>query len=192
MNKKILIFIIFIGSINCIYSQTLNELMGVKFGTSGKDIKNIMKHENNATYWKSMSYKDIYTFVNVKYLDFDCYCVSFWCNKQNQFHTGIIYFIYNNENDILKKYYEIKDKINKQYFKTELSFENYIDPYESNDNKTIEGIKKNKIIFSTYWEFKNPNAENDLENNIISLTIDYNLFIVLTYQNGKLVNKPKK
>jgi hypothetical protein len=106
---------------------------------------------------------------------------------QNKFHTAIIYFEKPLESKTIEKYRDIKEMLITKYGNPENDFEFFKDPYY-NEQYGMETtiIKMGKGVFSSYWDF--PSLENG-EKNTISLRIDEELDIKLTYQNGSLTSK---
>lgn len=165
-----------------LFSQTLDGVMGVKFGSSPETVKKVVLAKTGAKLFTGRTHEHMLFFEGFTFAGRKVALVAF-SFINNQFHTAMIAFKPKNSATIIELYEELKNEINEKYFVTNMDYEEYKYPYEKGDGLAEYAIQADKANFSAYWEFKNLNSESDY----INLKISSDLRIDLTYQSGALI-----
>lgn len=162
----------------------LNSFLGIEFGSSIIEATEKMLKRDNIVLDDKNSNQDILLFYGMKFAGRETLkTMLFFIN--DKFCKGIVYINPKFDSDILSTYYIIQNDLNNKYFDSK-HYEFYLDPYVKNDGYTEEGIALGKVIFNSFWSFKNING---LNGNAIGLLITNELEITITYEHGELTKE---
>lgn len=162
----------------------LDDFLDVPFGSAAEDVKQRISLRYDSVFDEANSNTDTLFFNGISFGGRPTRFILLLFHE-NKFCKACVYFRADNENRVLPTYLEIKDELNKKYFKSEQDYQNFKSPYDKDDGFTITAIAKDKADFSCYWNFKS----NGIEEDYISLKINDDLDIVLAYENGDLMEQ---
>ncbi|WP_312391036.1 hypothetical protein [Chryseobacterium sp.] len=162
----------------------INGFLNISFGENKESvIKKI--NERNGILDSQNSTEESLIFNNINFAGRETSFLAFHFIN-DQFCRAMVFLKANLESKTVNLYKEIKYEINERFYKTRQDFENYEAPFEQNDGYIDTAISLGKANFSSFWSFKNEQAKED---DFISLKINENFYIIITYENGDLMDK---
>jgi hypothetical protein len=108
--------------------------------------------------------------------------VSFF---RDQFHTASIYYKPSLDAKTQELFDNIKTELNGKYFVTNSDYRLFKSPYSDGDGYEMSAVRQGLGTISAYWIFDRPDGYQ----NVISLKIDEDLYVVLAYQDGCLIKE---
>lgn len=159
----------------------LNGFLGIDFGSTQEIVIEklltrtgcVLDHDNsdeNALFFNGLRFAGRETlFVMVRFYENSFAKASVFIRPKLEAHT-------------INWYLEIKEEINAKYFISQEDYEIYESPYEKDDGYVETAISLGKAKFSCFWAFKDNNVED-----YISVRINEDMHIVLSYENGHLM-----
>jgi hypothetical protein len=168
-------------------SANLESFLGIPFGTPGDDAKRILEQKPNCSFDDVNSDNDILFFNGIKFAGRETTFIVLYL-FENKFSKASVFIKPKLEAQTIALYQEIKSEINSKYFISKKDYENYSSPYEKDDGHTETAISLGKASFSCFWSFKNDTQEDDY----ISLCINENMSITISYENGYLTGQRVK
>ena len=103
----------------------------------------------------------------------------------DKFHTAKVIFKPTLDARVFELYDSVKKDINDKYYKTEKDYKFFKSPYEDGDGYETTALKVGKATIAALWTFK----QADGFENSVSLEIDENLLVTLSYQDEKLIKQ---
>jgi hypothetical protein len=194
--KKMCLFLLFVlvSSAN-LFAGTLDGVLGLKFGSSREDVRQVMLKRADFPLDKANSTNDDVLYGAGKFAgrDVEVLYLQFVNNKL----YSIAFFIpVDLESRLIDTYNEIQSELNEKYYESEEIIENYKEPYEKGDGYAETAIKIGKATFLTRWKFDS--SSNNEYYNMITVGITTTMQILLIYKDGALdkvaseKNKAKK
>lgn len=187
--KKVYLLLLMLCMFVSGYSQskdTLNGFFGCKFGSNKQTIKSIMTSKTGSKIYSENDNSIIFT--GVKFAGHKANVIIFQFIN-NKLHTAKVLLSSTYESGVIDLYNDIKNGINEKYYVTDDDYERYDEPYYKDDGYTISAIKLGKANFSAYWDFSNPKSDKEEDNNTISVEITQSLSVIISYQDGVLINE---
>jgi hypothetical protein len=185
--KKVLFIVILLMFSTLIFAQSLDGFLGLRFGTTADSVKKIMLAKPGCKLGVK-STKDVLMFTDCKFAGRGATLIVFRFIN-NKFHTGRVFLSPSLDSKIVELFNTVKGELNERYYTTTQDYERYDYPYEKGDGYYESAIKLGKAHFSAYWDFTNPKSENKEDNNIISLEIDEDMYVIIGYQDGALIKE---
>lgn len=178
MRKYFLLMLLVIPiGVFCQQFSSITGLLGIEFGSSKEKVIQVMKSRGYSPDPKSKNL----TFDNVKFGAFDKCYVMFSFIENKFYQAGIILpdFL---EAKILEQYYKLNTEISIKYGEGN-SYSDFTYPYEKGDGYEVTAIKLGKANYRTYWTD---------EIGAIESSISSNMFVIVTYQDNKLIEEAIK
>ncbi len=163
--------------------KKLDSFLGIPFG-SNQRLVNEKLLERNGTYNEINSDDITMTYEGIIFGGRQTEFIMFTF-FDNQFCKASVYIKPYLESKVVEIFNQIKSEINSKYFITKKDYETYDFPYEKNDGHTETAISLGKAEFISFWNFGNGRDTDDY----IVLKIDENLNIVISYEDGVLLDK---
>jgi len=187
--KKVYLLLLMLCMFVSGYGQskdTLDGFFGCKFGSSRQVVKAIMLSKAGSKVYSEDVNSIIFT--GVKFAGHKVNVIIFQF-VNNKFHTAKVLLSSPYESGVIDLYNDIKSGINERYYVTDGDYERYDEPYYKDDGYTISAIKLGKANFSAYWEFSNSRSDKEDDSNTISVEISQSLSVIISYQDGVLINE---
>lgn len=160
--------------------QKLERFYGMRFGSSTDSIKNVMLQKGYKLN-SELSNNDNLIFSNCsncKFAGKNAPNMLFRFVNDKFYYGTVVLFPEDLTMNPISFYKEVRDEINEKYFTTNETYEKYEYPYKSGDGNEIMAIKEGKAEIRTFWNFSNEN--------LISLSITKEVYVVLEYLDDKL------
>lgn len=162
----------------------LNGFLGVNFGSTKENVKARLLSRPECILDEDNSDDNALFFNGIKFAGRETLFIMFMF-YENGFANATVLIKPKLEAHTISLYSEIKGEINEKYFVSQEDYEIYESPYEKDDGYVETAISVGKATFSCYWTFKD---EDNIED-YISLRINEDLNIVLTYENSYLMEQ---
>lgn len=162
----------------------INGFLNISFGENQQKVSEKM-NEKSGILDAENSDQNSLIFDNIKFAGHQTTFIAIHF-LQDKFCRAMVFIKANLESRTIDLYKQIKKEINEKYYQTKNDFENYEYPYERYDGHTETAIALGKANFSTYWNFKNDESKED---DYISVKIDENFNIIITYESGQLMKE---
>jgi hypothetical protein len=164
-------------------TTTINGCMGLIFGQSKSKVKQIMTSKGGILDTK-YSKPDVLIYDNIKFATRKTSFVA--CHFTNdKLCECVIYMKADLESNTTNLYNVIKNELNKKYYESDVTFEQYKYPYEKGDGFTENAISLGKATFITYW-FENSSEQFGENINFVILEITSDMYIKILYQDAEL------
>jgi hypothetical protein len=160
---KLLFFAALFISTN-LYSQNLDGIMNIKFGSSIDVVKKAMLERPTCTIDEKRSDSSYLFFNEQNFGGRETLFILFKFYK-NQFYTVSVFIRPAFEQKLTDLYTDLKKELETKYFKSK---------------------EYPKVPLGLLWEFKNKNSNEDIYNTII-MEVTERMNIKLTYQDGLLI-----
>lgn len=181
MKSRLLIVLLSISTV--VFAQTEANIEGSVTGFMksvwGSTLQEVEQNNSGKGYVYMDGFEDILAVSSVEFAGFDD-CTIAWYFTSNQLFQGKVIYTPSLEARAMEEYDSFKSKIDSKYGLGE-RYEFYDYPYEKGDGHWETAFKIGKGTLFSYWM--------DNEENIITLKLDEDLNVTLTYQNSSLVEK---
>jgi len=158
--------------------------LNISFGENKDSVIKGIKERNGVLDLQNSTEESL-IFNNVNFAGREASFVAFHFINDH-FCRAMVFLKANLETKTLDLYKDFKNEINERFYKTKQDYEIYETPFQQNDGYIDTAISLGKANFSSFWSFKNDQAK---EEDFISLKINENFFIIITYENGYLMDK---
>jgi hypothetical protein len=157
---------------------------GMKFGSTQAQCKKTLLSKQDATIDSKHTDADQ---IVVEGLTFGGREVSFikLSFYKDELHTASVYYKAPLDAKTQDLYDDIKADLNQKYFVTTQDYRNFNSPYTDGDGYEMDAVRQGLATISAYWHFNRADGFK----NVISLEIDEHLFVILGYQDGKLIKE---
>lgn len=160
----------------------INGFLNIPFGENQQKVIEMMNEKGGILSLENSNHNAL-IFDNIQFAGHPTTLIAINFLKE-EFCRAMVFIKASLESRTIDLYKQIKEGINEKYYQTKNDFENYEYPFEKNDGHIETAITLGKAIFSAYWNFKN---EESKEDDYISVKIDENFQIIITYENGQLM-----
>ncbi|AZA89943.1 Uncharacterised protein [Chryseobacterium nakagawai] len=160
----------------------INGFLNIPFGENQQKVSEMMREKGGILSLEDSSHNTL-IFDNIQFAGYPTTLIAINFLK-DEFCRAMIFIKASLESRTIDLYKQIKEEINEKYYQTKVDFENYEYPFKKHDGHTETAITLGKAIFSAYWSFKNDESKED---DYISVKIDENFHIIITYENGQLM-----
>jgi len=166
----------------------LDGFLNIEFGSNREKVAFEMS-KKNAKFDKYNSYDERHRYDNFDFAGREVYEADFYFYEDKLCRVKVIFRgNFHSPYKLLETYEQMKNEINNKYYITENDYVKYTPPaYENDDFETthIINIERELIEYASYWNFQNA-SEFD---NYITLKIDKDLRLVISYEDGQLYKK---
>jgi hypothetical protein len=151
----------------------LDGFLGLSWGSSGQQVKELMRNRPNTTLNGEkpdyLDYKSTFLGKNADIM---------FCLYQNKLYKAGVFMEFE-EYEVIDGWKSICEDISSKYGQPNNRFYFFKTPYEEGDGYEEQAIRNGKGTASAYWDFGN--------NNIISCRITTSLIVVIAYENGEIM-----
>lgn len=182
--KVLLLLVMFV------FGDTLTGFWGIPFGSSTETVKKLMIAKGGKFSQKN-STKTFLMFTDVRFAGRTPVAITFGM-VNNKMHTARVYYTAEVPNLTLDLYQDIKGELNTRYFVSTADYANFKSPYSEGDGYEISAIKLGAASYSCYWFFTRPGEQDPEVTNVLWLEIDTDLYVILGYQDGRLIKTVRK
>lgn len=166
------------------FADTLTGFWGIPFGSSIETTKKAMI--GRGTLDVKESTKEILLYEKVRFAGRTTKWIMIGF-VNNKMHTVRIFFKTDVANKSIDLYQAIKRELNEKYFISTSDYVDFKSPYEEGDGYEITAVRTGAADYSCYWFFTRPGEEDPEMQNIIWLELDTELYVILGYQDGRLI-----
>ena len=163
---------------------TLDSFWGIKFGSSMAEAKKIILAKKTGTLNEKDASDTSIVLEKAEFAGKTTFAIILQF-VDDKFHTAKVVFKPTLEARVFELYDSVKKDINDKYYKTEKDYKFFKSPYEDGDGYETTALKVGKATFTALWTFK----QTDDFTNSVSLEINESLFVILNYQDGKLIKQ---
>src|ERR687884_1112783 len=164
--------------------KTLDGFWGMKFGSSIAECKRIILSKEGAVLDTKHSTENKLIVDGAEFGGRKTAFIALLFTD-NKLHTAKVYFVPRLESKVFELYDEIKSEINDKYYVTKNDYRLFKYPYEDGDGYETQAIKLGKASIASFWSF----PRSDGHKNSISLEINETLIVILSYQDGLLIEE---
>lgn len=175
--KKLLFLFAILFSTSIFAQQTLTGAMGLEFGMSESQAKQIMSNRAGFEFYKENPINNTVSYTNGIFAGRQCVgaILHFYNHK---LHTIVVLVESKPEAKTLDLYNEVIGELQVRYNLIPKEYHNYRSPYSAGDGYTLSAIKLGYADLTTLFAFG--------DSNVISVNITQSLSLKLTYQHTEL------
>lgn len=165
--------------------QSVNEFLGIKFGSSKDDAKLVLLEREGVTLNEENSGADHLIFEGGSFAGRSVY---FWRLGfvDDQLHTASVYIQEKENHHIIERYDELVSFYKEKYAAPDTTLRRFEYPYEEGDGFEEQALRLGKAHLTVLWAF--PTDTPGVQNSV-SIEIDDSLLLKISYQDGALIDK---
>lgn len=193
--KKSLLVLLASANITMMSAQDTNVTgcFGVQFGCTKQQVKDMMQAKHpNATIERDND--DFLAYQGDRWIDNEVSVWSFSFTDDNMLHTATVSLVPTSESGVFSLYESVCSNMSGKYGNPKTNSEIYKYPYDKSDkyNHGITALKLDKLYIAQMWQFKSLVDSLPEDGNVILVTINKYVKVVVKYQDGVLIEKAIK
>ncbi len=177
--KKILFLLFIIPSFSFAQTKTIDGFWGIKFGTSKQSAAEAMKAKG-AIPSKLNTPDNLLSYQDVVFTQRKAVLIMLKFDKDRLYDARVLFLP--EPGDEINQFETMAKELKIPYGEAPI-FRNFDAPFKLGDGQELDAIKAGKAKYAAFWSTLNVNGDK----NFVSLSIDKDLFISLSYQDGTIV-----